>query len=307
MMRKQALVVLLALGACAAPHPTPVAHRPPVRTPANPLTIVAGGETVVAPGETLFAVSRRTGADVTDLISANTLTPPYALRAGQALIVPQVRYHRVGPGDTTMRIARRYDITVLDIVRLNNLSSASAIAVGRKLKLPSEDTMPVVPLKFSTPETERPISTRSPTPPPATRRPATTATSTAEGAPAFIWPVVGRVVMSFGDQGNGRYNDGINLAVPRGTAVKAAADGVVLFADTMRGFGRLLLVRHPGNWLTAYAHNDRLLVARGATVRRGEVIAQAGKTGSVPIPQLHFELRRGARPLDPLLYLPKPS
>ena len=97
------------------------------------------------------------------------------------------------------------------------------------------------------------------------------------------------------------HNDGINISAPRGAAVRAAEDGVVAYAgNELGGYGNLVLVRHAGGWTSAYAHNEKLLVSRGNTVRRGQVIALVGSSGNVTTPQTHFELRRGARAVDPL-------
>ena len=103
---------------------------------------------------------------------------------------------------------------------------------------------------------------------------------------------------------NGQQNDGINIAVPEGTPVKAAEDGVVAYAgNELKGYGNLVLVRHPNGYVTAYAHAKELLVKRGDQVKRGQVIAQSGQTGNVNAPQLHFEIRKGASPLDPTRFL----
>jgi murein DD-endopeptidase MepM/ murein hydrolase activator NlpD len=119
-----------------------------------------------------------------------------------------------------------------------------------------------------------------------------------------LWPVNGHVISHFGPKAGGLHNDGINIAAARGTRVRAAENGVVAYAgNELRGFGNLLLIRHGDGWVSAYAHNDRLLVGRGDSVRRGQAIALVGMTGNVATPQLHFELRRGANPVDPLDYL----
>lgn len=124
------------------------------------------------------------------------------------------------------------------------------------------------------------------------------------GGQAFIWPVRGKVISPYGEKKGGEHNDGINIEAKRGEPVKAAADGTVIYAgNELRGFGNLVLIKHADGWTTAYAHNDTLLVARGAQVKRGQVIAKAGSTGSVLIPQLHFELRRGTRAVNPADYL----
>jgi len=117
----------------------------------------------------------------------------------------------------------------------------------------------------------------------------------------FRWPVRGRVISTFGSKPNGAQNDGINIAVPEGTSVKAAENGVVAYVgNELKGYGNLVLVRHADDWVTAYAHNSQTLVQRGDKVTRGQIIAKAGQTGAVTSPQLHFELRKGATPVDPM-------
>jgi murein DD-endopeptidase MepM/ murein hydrolase activator NlpD len=120
------------------------------------------------------------------------------------------------------------------------------------------------------------------------------------------WPAHGKVIASFGGRPDGTHNDGINVAVPLGTDVHAAESGVVVYAGSeLKGYGNLILLRHDNGWVTAYAHNDELAVKRGDKVQRGQVIAKAGKTGSVDQPQVHFELRQGSRPVDPVPFLEK--
>ncbi|GLK67543.1 lipoprotein [Hansschlegelia plantiphila] len=123
--------------------------------------------------------------------------------------------------------------------------------------------------------------------------------------PSFRWPVRGRVISAYGSKTSGASNDGINLAVPEGTDVKASDDGVVAYAGSeLKGFGNLVLIRHSNGWVTAYAHNSKLNVKRGDSVRRGQVIAESGATGNVTSPQLHFEVRKGATSVNPLDHLP---
>ncbi|HML29964.1 MAG TPA: M23 family metallopeptidase, partial [Hyphomicrobium sp.] len=118
------------------------------------------------------------------------------------------------------------------------------------------------------------------------------------------WPASGKIIAGFGSRADGTHNDGINLQVPLGTDVHAAESGVVAYSGSeLKGYGNLVLLRHDNGWVTAYAHNDELLVKRGDKVRRGQVIAKAGKSGSVDQPQLHFELRQGSKPVDPIPYL----
>jgi murein DD-endopeptidase MepM/ murein hydrolase activator NlpD len=120
----------------------------------------------------------------------------------------------------------------------------------------------------------------------------------------FRWPVRGRVIAGFGPKPNGLQNDGINLAVPEGTPVKAAEDGVVAYAgNELKGYGNLVLLRHSNGFVTAYAHASEILVKKGDVIKRGQTIAKSGQTGSVTAPQLHFEIRKGSTPVDPAQYL----
>ena len=122
-------------------------------------------------------------------------------------------------------------------------------------------------------------------------------------APAAFAPF-GRVISSFGAKSKGLRNDGINIAAPRGTPVRAAENGVVVYAgNELRGFGNLVLIKHSGGWVSAYAHNEDLAVRRGDKVRKGQRIARVGSSGGVTTPQLHFELRKGKRARDPRKYL----
>src|SRR5207244_4973649 len=130
-----------------------------------------------------------------------------------------------------------------------------------------------------------------------------------DGAGAFLWPVRGHVLATYGSRSDGTHNDGINIAAPRGAAVQAADAGVVAYTgNELRGYGNLVLVKHASGWISAYAHSDSILVKRGDPVSRGQAIAKVGTTGGVSEPQLHFELRRGKQPVDPRwLLAPAPS
>ena len=142
--------------------------------------------------------------------------------------------------------------------------------------------------------------------PPAAAAPAAGAAPTATvadaGGPEFRWPARGRIIQGF--KGGAGGNDGINIAVPEGTAVKAAEGGVVAYAGSeLKGYGNLVLIRHPNGYVTAYANNGEIDVKRGETVKRGQMIAKSGQSGNVSSPQLHFELRKGSQPVDPTSYL----
>jgi len=142
----------------------------------------------------------------------------------------------------------------------------------------------------------------APRPQPASYRASTPAPAPA-GSASFAWPVTGEVISGFGVARNGERNDGINIAARHNAPIRAAAGGTVSYSGVLNGYGNLLLIRHANGYVTAYAHADRLLVAQGDYVAKGQVIGYVGQTGDVSSPQLHFEIRSGTAPVDPQRYL----
>jgi murein DD-endopeptidase MepM/ murein hydrolase activator NlpD len=241
--------------------------------------------------------------------------------------IPAVRVHEVRAGETASALAQRYGVSLAALVRANGIEPPYNIRVGQRLVIPgatAPSTAPSVaaaprgsveqpPLPASpaqvTPAPQAapaPAPLASPAPPPTPANPPA-APSEANPAPQpgrFLWPVRGVVVSDFGPKPGGLQNDGVNIAAPRGTPFRAAEAGTVIYAgNELRGFGNLLLLRHEGGYVTAYAHADELSVQRGDQVRRGQTIGRVGQTGGVTTPQLHFEIRRGTRPVNPMDYL----
>ena len=138
-------------------------------------------------------------------------------------------------------------------------------------------------------------------PPKPSRRPAAGVPKPPPRASSkFRWPLSGKVISAFGSKGSGVHNDGINIEAAAGTIVRAAENGVVAYSgNELRGFGRLLLLKHADGWVTAYAHLSEVMVRRGETVKRGQAVAKVGRSGNVSRPQLHFEIRQGTRAVDP--------
>jgi murein DD-endopeptidase MepM/ murein hydrolase activator NlpD len=131
-----------------------------------------------------------------------------------------------------------------------------------------------------------------------------TATVPKRSSSKFLTPVAGKVISSYGPKSDGLHNDGINIKAPEGTPVRAAENGVVVYAgNELEASGNLIIIRHQDRWMTAYAHMSKLLVKRGDTVKRGQSIGTVGSTGSVDSPQLHFEVRRGTEALNPKQYI----
>jgi len=298
---------------------------------------IPGGQVTVRRGETIYQVSQRTGAPVRDLIDANHLRPPYRLAAGRTLVVPRTPTHVVQRGETLYSIAEAEGVELYSLARMNELMRPFAVTQGQVLKLPPTVSRSLAPpppppapppgkpeiATTQLPPVTAPVGAQaigSPGPPPqkpevASLPPPTQSPATARAPEAalpvpppragrFMWPVQGRVIGRYGTSASGTHNDGINIAAPKGTPVRAADAGVVAYAgNELRGYGNLVLIKHAGGWMTAYAHNGSILVKRGEVVKRGQKIATVGATGIVSQPQLHFEIRKGTQVLDPDQYL----
>ncbi len=281
-------------------------------------------------GDTLLGIAHRYDISERELIQENGLLSPYKLIAGQTLVVPKSRYHTVTRGDTIYSLSRGYNLTVADVTSRNDLKPPYTIKVGQRLLLPSkagswpteqiegeavrsETRVAAVaaPAKKSGP-VKKPESSfwgdialpeSKPTKPRPELFTASIPKQTAR-TDGFLWPVSGRVISGYGPKQNGLHNDGINIAVSKGAPVRAAQSGVVTYAgNELKGYGNLLLIKHADGYVTAYAHNQKLLVRRGEKVRQGDVIAEAGATGSVTSPQVHFEIRKGRSAINPNKYL----
>jgi murein DD-endopeptidase MepM/ murein hydrolase activator NlpD len=227
-------------------------------------------------------------------------------------------------------IAKRYNVPLKDLAKANRIEPYAQLKMGDRLVIPGRfaEAKPTAPAPKS-PQTQAQVQPK-PAPAPAQKvaaapqqkvaaaAPAATAMAVSttgnvsdedvkgsgSGSPAFRWPVRGRIIAGFGPKPNGQQNDGINLSVPEGTPIKAAEDGVVAYAgNELKGYGNLVLIRHPNGFVTAYAHASELMVKRGDTIKRGQTIAKAGQTGTVTSPQVHFEIRKGSSPVDPTQYL----
>ena len=258
--------------------------RLPGGAAARPAPAAQGGYHTVRPGDTLYSISRANGLKAWQVARANNIDRPYTIRLGQRLTIP-----RAGG-----------DIGIIRTAGAPQTGPARASATRK----PSPSSSPS-PSAVPTPSRKplRTVSTGQPAPK-ARPKPVYRGklpNPSPRTATKFRWPVKGRIISRFGPKRNGIRNEGINIAVPAGTSVRAAENGVVAYSgNELRGYGNLVLIRHADNWVTAYAHNSKLLVRRGERVRRGQVVAKAGRSGSVKSPQLHFEIRRGSKAIDPL-------
>jgi murein DD-endopeptidase MepM/ murein hydrolase activator NlpD len=224
--------------------------------------------------------------------------------------------YTVASGDTLYSIGRKYGIAPFTIADLNKLPHNKALALGQTLRIPAGAKVAAAQpdtTQEQAPGEEVAISETPAKKPAALALPKETADEAVAQAPvasdagsnlALRWPLRGKIISGFGAKPSGLKNEGINIAVPEGTNIQAAESGVVAYAgNELKGYGNLVLVRHAGGYVTAYAHASQLMVKRGDTVKRGDVIAKAGQTGAVQSPQLHFEVRKGATALDPNKFL----
>lgn len=264
----------------------PIAAAPQTK-PAAVVASAAGGVHVVNPGETLHSIARRNNIPAAKLAKANNLPVTVQLRTGQKIMVPGGKGVAVAqaPVQTLQPVKPAQVATVAGkpVVAAAKPAAPAPVVVAEAPSAKKESAN----LASETKEIEK-----------EARQDAT------GGLPSFRWPVRGRVIAAYGAKTSGKQNDGINLAVPEGTPVKAAEDGVVTYAgNELKGYGNLVLVRHSNGYVTAYAHASELMVKRGETIKRGQTIAKAGQTGEVASPQLHFEIRQGSTPVDPSKFL----
>ncbi|MBI2716341.1 MAG: peptidoglycan DD-metalloendopeptidase family protein [Rhizobiales bacterium] len=312
-----------------------VVERHAPQKPAGAWTWDGGSPVTVGYGETFETIARKYGVPVSALMQTNGFTNAAAIKPGQRLVIPRYvtgsaqqapvaqateTVHIVQPGESLTGIARRTGVAVAVLARANNIQPYAKVNAGDRLTIPGGRPLAArqTPIQTTAPQVAQPrtvaVEKKVASAPTQNARMATQAPPTTDtiaksaeptGAmPSFRWPVRGRVIAAFGANTNGTQNDGINLAVPAGTPVKAADDGVVAYAgNELKGYGNLVLIRHSNGYVSAYAHASELLVKRGDAIKRGQVIANAGQTGNVTSPQLHFEIRKGSTPVDPAKYL----
>ena len=281
--------------AAAAPKPPWQAHR--VVTDA---AMVPGGRIhTVKYGETGIAIARAYGVSWSRVVTANHLKPPYTIEIGDRLLLPSAK--AVAAMSVGER-AKAFRIDIDDLITGAEPAGGAPLPVRPKPVRTAAAAPPRPPVVAGA---RLPAVVASKPPVPAQTAALAPLPALPTGTPVFAWPIEGRILSGFGPKPGGRYNDGVNLKASAGTAVRAAADGVVAYAgDAVAGFGNLILIKHADGWVSAYGHNEALLVARGVKVAKGDIIARSGATGAVDEPQLHFELRRGRAAEDPVKLLP---
>jgi murein DD-endopeptidase MepM/ murein hydrolase activator NlpD len=356
-----AILAGLVAGCVGQSMPAPVyyggADGPSIAPMASPPSL----QVTVKRGQTLDGFAYTYRIPKSAIIAANGLRPPYELKAGQRLIIPNP-YSSVQDAMTpppqqqeaipqpprtpetiaTPAPAARPPQTIFPApsatppqpTPLAQTTTASAASPQQPVTPPPSAAkyLPeIIPLDGTPPAKEAEAIQPKPatlTPPPQTSAPQAAAAvspaavpprntasdnaqASAEPIPGgrFPWPVRGRVVAAYGNSPGGGHNDGINIAAPLGTPVRAIDSGTVVYAgNEVKGYGNIVLIRHANGWISAYAHLDDVTVKPGDAIAAGEVIAKVGNSGGVAEPQLHFELRRGKKPVNPTEFLaPTPS
>lgn len=314
-VQSQDLPVLSSSASMGTPQAMP-AMQTPAAAPSLPPAVALGS--LPAAGNSALPVNSSVPVAAPAVAAASTGAPAGAYT------------HTIAGGESLYTIARRYEVTTQALVQANGLSSPDKIVVGQQLIIPGRpdlvrtqqaapqptvqvasatQTLGAAPAPLGRPNatpqqvavapvaTPTPAATPVATPAPTQVATAPAAEPVASGNDKFRWPVSGRVITDFAAS----RGTGINIDVPEGSTVKAAENGTVIYVGSgVEGYGNLILIRHPNGYVSAYAHLNGMSVAKGAVVNRGDSIGTVGMTGSVSKPQLHFELRKGATPVDPV-------
>lgn len=336
MKRAWAIAGLMVMGACSQPPSPSVSYG--VQAGAG-----SAGIHTVLKGDTVYSISKQYNLPTRDIVVLNQLSAPYRLTSGYRLRLPPPNEYTVKKNDTIYVVSNLFDVPQSEITKLNNLSSPYNLRAGQVLRLPApKDKTPPQPVlqqasAATVPPVERapaqgrvdreelaspPIASSAPAasgagvpPQPTAKAPVQQASAAVtpklpdtvparSGTGKFSWPVQGNVISGYGPKPDGLHNDGINIRAARGAPVRAAENGTVVYASNeLKGYGNLIIIRHAGQYMTAYAHMDKMLVKRGENVKIGQSIGTVGSTGGVDSPQLHFEVRKGTKALDPQKYL----
>jgi murein DD-endopeptidase MepM/ murein hydrolase activator NlpD len=296
-------------GSTVAPRPaSPPAPRPMISAPAVTAPAATGPHVhIIAPGETLMKLSRQYNKPLVEIARANNIPPSTLVKIGDRIVIPGLRGQqqaKMQPQAKPAPMAQAQPQQIAQAQPKPAVAPAAPQLVAQQPKptAPATQKVASAPMAAASPPTAVNVvspAAQSPEPPKAKQE-------VTAAMPSFRWPVNGRVIQGFGPKTGGQQNDGLNISVPEGTAIKAADDGVVAYAgNELKTYGNLVLIRHSNGYVTAYAHASEIAVKRDDVVKRGQVIAKSGQTGSVTAPQVHFEIRKGSTPVDPAPFLAK--
>ena len=247
----------------------------------------------VIKGDNLYSISKKFNIPIQKIIKSNKITSPFKIFPNQKIFLPRNKVYTVKKGDTLYSISRKFKTDLFSLSVLNKLNNVNQIKVNQKILIPDYI---LKPKKIK--QKEKPLQKTE------NKKIIKKKLLTNKVDTDFIWPVKGKILNNFGSETPGFFNDGINISSNLGTSVKASLDGEIVYSgNEIPGYGNLILIKHSKNWITAYAHLEKIVKKKGNYVKKGETIGLVGKTGNVSEVQLHFEIRKGKEAVNPLKYL----
>ena len=247
----------------------------------------------VIKGDNLYSISKKFNIPIQKIIKSNKITSPFKIFPNQKIFLPRNKVYTVKKGDTLYSISRKFKTDLFSLSVLNKLNNVNQIKVNQKILIPENI---LKPKKIK--QKEKPLQKTE------NKKIIKKKLLTNKVDTDFIWPVKGKILNNFGSETPGFFNDGINISSNLGTSVKASLEGEIVYSgNEIPGYGNLILIKHSKNWITAYAHLEKIVKKKGNYVKKGETIGLVGKTGNVSEVQLHFEIRKGKEAVNPLKYL----
>ena len=247
----------------------------------------------VIKGDNLYSISKKFNIPIQKIIKSNKITSPFKIFPNQKIFLPRNKVYTVKKGDTLYSISRKFKTDLFSLSVLNKLNNVNQIKVNQKILIPDYI---LKPKKIR--QKEKPLQKTE------NKKIIKKKLLTNKVDTDFIWPIKGKILNNFGSETPGFFNDGINISSNLGTSVKASLDGEIVYSgNEIPGYGNLILIKHSKNWITAYAHLEKIVKKKGNYVKKGETIGLVGKTGNVSEVQLHFEIRKGKEEVNPLKYL----
>ena len=244
---------------------------------------------IVKKGENLYLISKKFSISIDEIIKKNNIKSPFKIFPNQKLILPKKTIYTVIKGDTLYSISRKFNVDKYNLSKLNKLKTNNLIYVGQKLFIPNYTRINKPKVDLDSEKISKKKNTKI---------------YQKKNKTIFMWPVKGKVILKYGMIKPGLHNDGINIAARKGADVVASRQGKIIYAgNEIPGYGNLILIKHDKKWVTAYAHLAEIIITKGAQVKKGEKIGSVGSSGRVNTSQLHFEIRKGKRALNPREYL----
>ncbi len=244
---------------------------------------------IVKRGENLYLISKKFSISIDEIIKENNIKSPFKIFPNQKLILPKKKIYTVIKGDTLYSISRKFNVDKYNLSKLNKLKTINIIYVGQKLIIPNYSRIIKSKVDLDSGKITKKKNTKI---------------NQKKKKTIFMWPVRGKIILKYGMIRPGLHNDGINIAASNGEDVVASRQGKIIYAgNEIPGYGNLILIKHDKKWVTAYAHLSEITITKGAQVKKGEKIGSVGSSGTVNTSQLHFEIRKGKKALNPREYL----